>query len=269
MIMSSDFLKEINELKESFFEMIKYEYLSKYITSASIDDDQLVFLLFMLKEQSISPKQRHSYILTSILVQAALDTHEKITTDQMDQDDLRKARQLTVLAGDYYSSLYYLILAKQGEVSFIRVLAKAIQDINEAKMNVYHKKEILDWSELLLNVNTIDTAIVRNVKHFFHVKEPTLACDHFFLFKRLVYERNSYLRGTKDSPFLKYYTAMGKEGNIRSEQLIMSKIDSHIERTKSNLLDGTLGAYQQYISSRVEELLDSSEVNSHYLVKEG
>jgi heptaprenyl diphosphate synthase len=78
------------------------------------------------------------YSLVTSLVQMGMDTHDMVEVEN-DQSNLSKMRsnQLKVLAGDYFSSRFYQLLAQKGQVEMIQTLSAAICEVNRLKMNLY------------------------------------------------------------------------------------------------------------------------------------
>ncbi|MFP3441244.1 heptaprenyl diphosphate synthase component 1, partial [Pantoea sp. SIMBA_133] len=95
-------------------------------------------------------------------VQIALDTHDLISLEEIDNEGDRKNRQLTVLAGDYFSSMYYHLLSKWEDNELIRTLSEAIQEINEAKMSFY-QTEYSTIEPVFDNLKEIESILVRKV----------------------------------------------------------------------------------------------------------
>lgn len=79
-----------------------------------------------------------SYALVTSLVQMGLDTHDMVesTNQFMNQKEMRST-QLKILAGDYFSSRYYQLLADRGQIELIQLISVAISEVNRLKMNFY------------------------------------------------------------------------------------------------------------------------------------
>ncbi len=85
-------------------------------------------------------KSGELYTLVTGLVQLGLDTHECI--DQVQNEpggDPMRSRQLKVLAGDYFSSWFYHLLAKREQIEMVGILSTAIADLNVMKAHLYSK----------------------------------------------------------------------------------------------------------------------------------
>lgn len=84
------------------------------------------------------------YTLATSLVQLALDTHDLVTaTNDIKEKKAARSRQLKVLAGDYFSSRFYHLLAGAGQIDMIKQLAGAICEVNRLKMSTYMKMKQL------------------------------------------------------------------------------------------------------------------------------
>ena len=70
----------------------------------------------------LSPYEKDTYITAIMLMYIALDTHDNVSNTNVMMRTVYKCNQLTVLAGDYYSGLYYKLLAKLGDIKMIKVL---------------------------------------------------------------------------------------------------------------------------------------------------
>lgn len=80
------------------------------------------------------------YTLVTTLVQLGLDTHENIdVSPEATSGDPMRSRQLKVLAGDYFSSWFYHLLAKREQIEMVGILSTAIADFNVMKANLYGK----------------------------------------------------------------------------------------------------------------------------------
>ncbi|COQ68952.1 Heptaprenyl diphosphate synthase component 1 [Streptococcus pneumoniae] len=122
-----------------------------------------------LKSANLHIEQIEHYVVTIMLVQIALDTHERVSNKAGEEEiEFHKCRQLTVLAGDYYSGLYYYLLSMNRDIVLIRALAEGIKEINEHKIMLYQKAhETTD--DIMKSVVTIESALLQKT------------CDHFHL----------------------------------------------------------------------------------------
>src|SRR5699024_11828541 len=109
--------------------------------------DKIIFQADVNKHMDMKDTKKKQIILTVMLVQCALDTHELVPVNN-DSMLSKTEKQLAVLAGDYYSGLYYALLAEHGQIRMIQILANAIKQINEYKMNIYYG-EANDINELI------------------------------------------------------------------------------------------------------------------------
>ncbi|MEC3078242.1 heptaprenyl diphosphate synthase component 1, partial [Bacillus tropicus] len=140
-----------------------------YIEEPFIDEEKIALLYGALKSANLHIEQIEHYVVTIMLVQIALDTHERVSNKAGEEEiEFHKCRQLTVLAGDYYSGLYYYLLSMNRDIVLIRALAEGIKEINEHKIMLYQKAhETTD--DIMKSIVMIESALLQKT------------CDHFQL----------------------------------------------------------------------------------------
>ncbi|EMN7729197.1 heptaprenyl diphosphate synthase component 1 [Bacillus cereus] len=156
-------------IKEKLMEKLRHPYFINYIEEPFIDEEKIALLYGALKSANLHIEQIEHYVVTIMLVQIALDTHERVSNKAGEEEiEFHKCRQLTVLAGDYYSGLYYYLLSMNRDIVLIRALAEGIKEINEHKIMLYQKAhETMD--DIMKSVVTIESALLQKT------------CDHFHL----------------------------------------------------------------------------------------
>ncbi|WP_197025079.1 heptaprenyl diphosphate synthase component 1 [Paucisalibacillus sp. EB02] len=126
-------------MKLQIEETVHHSFLIKHIPKPEVDEYKLYFLHYILNKTILAPNVKEQLIITTMLVQTALDIHENIPDyTGVDRPSIGMDSQLSILAGDYFSGLYYSILANIEEREYITLLATAIKQINELKMNLYY-----------------------------------------------------------------------------------------------------------------------------------
>ena len=155
--------------KEKLMEKLRHPYFINYIEEPFIDEEKIALLYGALKSANLHIEQIEHYVVTIMLVQIALDTHERVSNKAGEEEiEFHKCRQLTVLAGDYYSGLYYYLLSMNRDIVLIRALAEGIKEINEHKIMLYQKAhETTD--DIMKSIVTIESALLQKT------------CDHFQL----------------------------------------------------------------------------------------
>lgn len=130
---------------------------------------RLVYLLdLLLIACQVSEERRKVFLYSTACLHMALTTHERISNENPENLTDQRVRQLTILAGDYYSSLFYQLLATHGEVEGIHCLSQATSKINELKMNRYLS---VVPSPLLEPIKLESFVILTAIADFFLVEE--------------------------------------------------------------------------------------------------
>src|SRR5690606_30006102 len=110
-------LLEIDVLKA-----VKQRTLEKFTEGPSVERARLFFLLLPFFDKKDWSVEIEASAKTVSIVYAALHAHDRVIEDSL----ATKKQQLTVLAGDFYSGIYYQMLANRENVTLIQRLAKAI-----------------------------------------------------------------------------------------------------------------------------------------------
>ncbi|MNO24858.1 Heptaprenyl diphosphate synthase component 1 [compost metagenome] len=130
-----------------------YDMIQRHTELPPFSDGRSHLLYIFLSHGSPAGfKGEELFTLVTGLVQMGLDTHESIdhVQDEPGGDPMR-SRQLKVLAGDYFSSWFYHLLAKREQIEMVRILSTAIAEVNVMKASLYGRmKEMLLSAEQYL-----------------------------------------------------------------------------------------------------------------------
>ncbi|WP_314585402.1 heptaprenyl diphosphate synthase component 1 [Paenibacillus terrigena] len=124
---------------------MKHDMISSNMEMPDFPDARIRLLFVYLDKNPTIKRNSELYALASSLVQMGLDTHDLIDTDDEKKSEREmRTRQVNVLAGDFFSSRFYQLLAQAGEVKMVRQLSEAVCEVNRQKMNLYMRvKQLL------------------------------------------------------------------------------------------------------------------------------
>ncbi|GGJ85665.1 heptaprenyl diphosphate synthase component 1 [Lentibacillus kapialis] len=182
---------EINRLKSLIKEKMNHAYIEQYVKTPALNEDKLYILIFILNNTALSEYKKERYIVTAMLVQMALDTHDLVPeSDDIPAEETHdKSKQLAVLAGDYYSGLYYYLLSEIEEVRMIQVLATAIRDINECKMQLYYQ-ENHSFETFIHVFKQINTLLITRIAAYTNESDIGGIAADWLILKKLINIRN-------------------------------------------------------------------------------
>lgn len=172
--------EDIAAIFQQVMDQVSHEVLTRYVEHPPISFLRMKLLYLFLTQLGLAKPMIHRYIVTSSLVQLGLDSHEKIGQGKEETLQAIRRRQLTVLAGDFFSSKYYYLLARSGDVRGIRQLAKGIEKINEYKMKLYRETN-MDAEVYLHRKTEIEAQLLLSF-----VEE--MACDKKEIWSKFIYQ---------------------------------------------------------------------------------
>ncbi|MBD7936063.1 heptaprenyl diphosphate synthase component 1 [Cytobacillus sp. Sa5YUA1] len=186
-----DMNTRLMNLKEVLQKKTRQPYMSKIIRQPYIDEDKLLLIMFIVDNLQIPKFKADKYIITTMLVQIALDTHESVQNDPLPLERL-KGRQLTILAGTYYSGLYYQILAEIDDIFMIRTLAEGIMEVNEHKVSVYsHDRDTVE--SLMESLKKTESSLFDRITHFYNRSELGELAANLVFINRVLLEKKRFL----------------------------------------------------------------------------
>jgi heptaprenyl diphosphate synthase len=135
----------INRIVQMARKYTDYDMIALHTDLPEFPDGRVRLLYAMLSLQPVAAADRDVLALCTSLVQLGLDTHDLVDHDGAGgpTDAAMRSRQLRVLAGDYFSSLFYSLLSQAGQIEMIRRLGEAICELNRIKMVLYDKMKKL------------------------------------------------------------------------------------------------------------------------------
>jgi heptaprenyl diphosphate synthase len=268
--------QKLEYVREKIEGKIHHPFLTQNIEAPIIDEDKLFFLVSFLDDLNVSIEDMENYVVPTMLLQIALDTHDKVTNDLSGDSNL-KHRQLTVLAGVYYSGLYYKILADQDNIEVIRLLAEGIETINDQKIIVYQQE--LDGIEKLIEcLKNIEASLHKKLVKHLHAKGWDDVITNFLLIKRLNKEREQFVKshtsvvfeGLKKLVFPKHEHTLKELSHEQRNHLVFI-CDKYISFSKELLVKAKnkLPLLNEAVESKIEVVLNQHQIGVNSLVEEG
>ncbi|MCH5586459.1 heptaprenyl diphosphate synthase component 1 [Shimazuella sp. AN120528] len=142
-------------------------------------------LQLMLTSIQEKPQRIISYCVSTALLRMGIVVHEQVSLEDEKDVDVFQKKQLSILAGDYYSSLFYKTLAHHNEIEGMQVLSRTASQICEANMQHHidgtfdpFKQE--DWTGHQLLTALAD---------FFHVHKQVEWCSLLSYYLHLDHHR--------------------------------------------------------------------------------
>ncbi|MGN8647077.1 heptaprenyl diphosphate synthase component 1 [Gracilibacillus sp. HCP3S3_G5_1] len=219
------YIKTINYYTNLITQTINQQFLDKHLEEPELDIHKLIALHQLVQDKP----DEEALVQTTMLVQIALNTHDKIGSNL--EDENVKKQQLTVLAGDYYSGIYYYLLANHNNLSFIRLLADGINEMTQAKMSIYYSSYD-DFDSFLSDYKEIECKLIEKVAGFVEKTDQLPYLTTWLLAKRLEYELVQ-LRGGKQTFFRQLI--LENVRSIHDHQQFEKKVKKYLLQTHLDL----------------------------------
>nr|WP_239094092.1 heptaprenyl diphosphate synthase component 1 [Bacillus sp. B15-48] len=240
-----EFEMKIERVRNKLSDKLNHPYLLQNIAAPIIDEDKLCLLVSLLNQHRLTMDEINNYAVTTTLLQIALDTHEHVQNGEPLEDaSALKDRQLTVLAGTYYSGLFYKQLANVNKIEIITTLAAGVKEINEHKISVYHKdSEAID--RLMKSVKIIESSLLGRLADVFHVPIWKEFAANLLFVKRMIKEQNHFIQTGKSIVF---------EG---LKKIALSKNNQELTRISNDQQKYLLSICERYIDYSITIIEDA------------
>jgi len=152
----------IEQLQLKIKTYVRHRTLHKYTGEPDVRESRLFFLILPFLNGEDWTEEHEKSVIAVAVIYSALTAHDQIK----ELNASSKSQQLTVLAGDYYSGLYYQLLAKLSNIELIRTLSSGIIDISEKKSSVYDQihRTFDEWMETVQTIESL--SIEQFYQHF-------------------------------------------------------------------------------------------------------
>lgn len=119
--------------------LAKHDLIEAYSALPPYPENRVRLLYWFLSRSRLSG-WRDVVALAVSLAQFGLETHDLVSEPARDEPlpAVRK-RQLTVLAGDYFNGRFYELLSQAGGLEAIRLVSRAMCEVNRLKAGLYEK----------------------------------------------------------------------------------------------------------------------------------
>lgn len=252
-----DITFEIKQLKELLVAKLNHSFIKDIIPKPLIDEDKLAIVYFLCSDNNQTKVDSNKKMISIMLMQIALDTHERIPNKNGLSLNLVE-KQMTVLIGDYYSSLYYYLLAEINEIDLVQKIALSTKLINEHKVNLHHRK-ISSSDQLYASLETIESDLFTTFSIYLEKEYLVPIIKSLFLYNRLLHEKNLIMKDENLfllDYFKKFMSFENKSSILKKLNEKMNECIYHIEHSLQ-VLPYEHQQLKRYINKRLE-LFDKS-----------
>lgn len=198
---------------------VRQRTLEQFTEGPSVKESRLFFLLLPFFDGKKWSAEIEASAKTVSIVYAALNAHDQVREDA----PIIKEQQLTVLAGDLYSGIYYQMLVNSKNIAMVQQLASAIIQVSEKKTSFF-EEAIRPVEELEEAITVIETELLLSFYRFYNFSEYTSLAKQALLYLRYTDELKQ-LQSKKYTHFLHELNA-NLVHEIYTEHWLLEKLDS-------------------------------------------
>ncbi|WP_010301103.1 heptaprenyl diphosphate synthase component 1 [Kurthia senegalensis] len=237
--------QKVAQFKQNIFTKLHHRTLLEYTGQPVVSDDEIMYLLLPFLN---GEKSNDSTLLAAEAIamnMAALNTHDLIE----EHDATSKSQQLTVLAGDLYSGMYYATLAQVGDVLLIRSITEAVATISEEKTKFYETSHV-QLQDALHALEVIETESIQKFFEHFAFEQYSVFARYGLLIQRLAKELDS-CKTDEQTRFISAFNEDGLEAKLRNELQTLATTYEKVVSTSPLLHDDVKNCIVSRIQTHV------------------
>ncbi len=218
---------KITSMEIDVLQALHQRTLEKYTAGPSIDRARLFFLLLPFFDGKHWSKDVEDSAKTVAIVYAALHAHDQVEEDS----PISKSQQLTVLAGDFYSGIYYQMLSYTNNINLIQLLASGIIGVSEQKAKFY-ENALMPVREVETAAEVIETELLKTFYNFYDYNQYTAIAEPALKYVYFSHQLDACRNGLETNILRKLKLALPL--HIYSERWLLDKLDTlHSEFTEA------------------------------------
>ncbi|WP_102692519.1 heptaprenyl diphosphate synthase component 1 [Rummeliibacillus pycnus] len=253
--------EQVSQLKNNILQQLHHRTLLQFTGQPVIEDDQLLYLLLPKLNGEQWSKSLELAASAVAMIYAALSGHDLID----EQDATSKSQQLTVLAGDYYSGMYYSTLATIPDIQLIRSLSKTVGKVSECKTTFYEpeKRNLAEWFESL---RVIEAMAIRQFMKRYNFDSYIEIAELGLVLARFKREMKQWQETHQKTRFMKILEQQEEYANLPYEQILQHQISE----LSSKLIRSVKSSPILLDEVKISLLLHiESDVREHQTMREG
>lgn len=220
-----------NNIQDKITTEMQLPFLQGEIVQPIISNQWLYTLSLILSKSNKTEDEKVQYGVAIAFIQMALNLHDQVSLSDKDETrDDDNTRQITVLAGDYFSGRYYSILASLNDTLLIFHMANAIRLINENKVFL-ELNQNLNKNQVNESISILETHILKVVCEYLEVEE-SLQDFYSFLTLRRLEDKLEFLTKNNDIESIKRESLLFALEEVHQEVLTLvnkNKVFSQLE----------------------------------------
>ena len=210
---------KITSVETDVLKAVKQRTLEKFTEGPSVQRARLFFLILPFFDNKIWSADIERAAKTVSIVYAALHAHDLVEDDVLAD----KKQQLTVLAGDFYSGIYYKMLAENNNIAMIQRLATAIIKVSEKKASFY-ANEIRSMEEIDEAIQKIESELLISYYNFYGFQEYSPLAVLMLAYNRYTSELDCLQKGGQSLALRMMNQTMRHP--LQTERWLLDKLDS-------------------------------------------